>query len=324
MSLVPSPIPTPVQLPLPENPTATSEVLTFSATPAPATLEAMVDEVRPTPDPTFEVNAYPTEVAALPPTATPLPTGTGAAYEVTPRPEPGRERTRQALPLLNPQIRLLSFLQANPLTAPTVPLVPAATPTVAPTMKPTVIASPTPSPTPAPQAAATPTPVPTATPTATRAPTPTATPRPTPTPEPTATPTATPRPTPTPAPTPTPYPANTGLGIECIFYGGEQGKRGADEYVQVKNSGNNSIDLKGWKLKDVSDGRPEFTFKSSYQIEAGSTIKVYTNEIHRESGGFSFDYGNAIWHNTKPDTAGLFDPSGRMVSQKSYPPGCGE
>ena len=324
MSLVPSPIPTPVQLPLPENPTATSEVLTFSATPAPATLEAMVDEVRPTPDPTFEVNAYPTEVAALPPTATPLPTGTGAAYQVNPTPGTGPGEDPPGIAIVEPTDTVAPFLQANPLTAPTVPLVPAATPTVAPTMKPTVIASPTPSPTPAPQAEVTPTPVPTATPTATRAPTPTATPRPTPTPEPTATPTATPRPTPTPAPTPTPYPANTGLVIECIFYDGVVPRYESDEYVEIVNNGSAAIDMKGWKLKDLGDRKQEFEFENSYTLGGGHRIRVYTNQVHAQWGGFSFGSSRSIWHNTEPDEAGLFEPSGKLVSQKSYPPGCGE
>lgn len=84
------------------------------------------------------------------------------------------------------------------------------------------------------------------------------------------------------------------------------------------------MDLKNWRLKDISDGRPEFTFTESYSLAPGNWARVYTNEIHQESGGFSFGYGNAIWHNEEPDTAGLFDPSGRLVSQKSYPKGCGE
>ena len=94
--------------------------------------------------------------------------------------------------------------------------------------------------------------------------------------------------------------------------------------MQIKNEGNEAIDLKDWRLKDVSDGRPEFTFPSSYHIDPGRWVRVYTDEVHREWGGFTFGYGNPIWNNDDPDTAALFDPSGREVSRKSYPPGCGE
>ena len=94
--------------------------------------------------------------------------------------------------------------------------------------------------------------------------------------------------------------------------------------MQIRNEGNDGIDLKNWRLKDISDGRPEFIFETPYSLGPGDIVRVYTDEIHREWGGFTFDYGNPIWNNENPDKAGLFDPSGRLVSEKSYPPGCDE
>ena len=66
---------------------------------------------------------------------------------------------------------------------------------------------------------------------------------------------------------------------------------------------------------------PEFTFESSYTFEVGKRIRVYTNQVHPEWGGFSFGRRSAIWANDQSDTAGLFDSSGNLVSTKSYSPG---
>ena len=95
----------------------------------------------------------------------------------------------------------------------------------------------------------------------------------------------------------------------------------ADEYVQILNASESAVQLAGWRLRDISDGSPSFTFPS-YTLPSGQRIRVYTNELHTEWGGFSFGRGSAIWNNTDPDTAGLFDPGGREVSRKTYPPGC--
>ena len=81
-----------------------------------------------------------------------------------------------------------------------------------------------------------------------------------------------------------------------------------------------------WRLADLGARGPEFTFENAHELGVGERIRVYTNQIHPEWGGFSFGKRSAIWRNdtNNPDAAGLFDPSGRLVYRKSYPPGCGE
>lgn len=111
------------------------------------------------------------------------------------------------------------------------------------------------------------------------------------------------------------------LVIECVQFQGEA-PRDADEYVHIRNDGPGAVQLMDWRLQDITTGYPTFTFPS-YMVGPGESVRVYTNQVHPEHGGFSYDYGNAIWNNTNPDTAGLIDPSGVTVSQKSYPPGCG-
>jgi len=145
---------------------------------------------------------------------------------------------------------------------------------------------------------------------------------PTITPKPTALPTATPTVFPTPSPTSTPTsPPPAALKISCIFCDGVVPTSESDEYVQITNTGGSSADIGGWTLTDIPDGTPTFQFLSMI-LNVGASIRVYTNEVHPESGGFSFGRGTSIWNNSTPDEAGLYDGSGVLVSRKSYPPGC--
>ena len=105
--------------------------------------------------------------------------------------------------------------------------------------------------------------------------------------------------------------------ITYIFYDGVVPRTESDEYVEIKNLGETSQDLKGWVLKDISEGYPSFSFPS-YVLAPGAKIRVYTNETHSEWGGFSFGYGKAIWNNTDPDWAALYNAQGQEVSKKSY------
>lgn len=105
--------------------------------------------------------------------------------------------------------------------------------------------------------------------------------------------------------------------ITKIFYDGLVPKTESDEYVEITNLGSEPVDLEGWVLKDISDGYPSFTFSSSI-LQPNQSIRVYTNEIHTEYGGFSFGRGTAIWNNSDPDTAALYNAEGQEVSRKSY------
>jgi competence protein ComEC len=106
--------------------------------------------------------------------------------------------------------------------------------------------------------------------------------------------------------------------ITNIFYDGLVYRTESDEYVEITNLGSEPQDLAGWVLKDISDNGPSFTFPS-YVLDPGQSIRVYTNEIHEEYGGFSFGYGQAIWQNDPPhDVSVLFNDQGIEVSRMSY------
>jgi len=122
----------------------------------------------------------------------------------------------------------------------------------------------------------------------------------------------------TPAPAPATAPATvSNVQITHIFFAGLVPDTESDEYVEIINSGTNPQDLAGWVLKDGKDGYPSFTFPT-YLLRPGEKIRVYTNEIHPEYGGFSFNWKTGIWNNEVPDTAVLYDAQGQVVSRKSY------
>lgn len=105
--------------------------------------------------------------------------------------------------------------------------------------------------------------------------------------------------------------------ITYIFYDGLVPNTESDEYVEITNLGGASQNLYNWSLKDLNDESPVFIFPS-YILAPDESIRVYTNEIHPEYGGFSFNYGRAVWNNSAPDTAVLYNAEGQEVSRKSY------
>ena len=85
--------------------------------------------------------------------------------------------------------------------------------------------------------------------------------------------------------------------IECIEYKGTDFETESDEYVQIKNYGTAAQDLLGWTLANLNAAKNEFTFPESFLLEPEMSIRVYTNEIHDEWGGFSFESEEGIWTN---------------------------
>jgi micrococcal nuclease len=129
-------------------------------------------------------------------------------------------------------------------------------------------------------------------------------------------------PTPTPVPTSTPAPTSPPVGqsnvkITYIYYDGQVYRTEADEYVEITNLGGAPQNLAGWRLVDISEGYPSFTFPPCV-LQPGASVRVYTNQIHPEWGGFSFGFGKAVWNNKDPDVAALYDAAGNEVSRRSY------
>lgn len=122
-----------------------------------------------------------------------------------------------------------------------------------------------------------------------------------------------------------------------------------DEYVEITNLSNSPQDIRGWILKKANMEAPTFTFPPFFQspytaetsqsagitetsippesaeypkpciLEPYQSVRVYTDEFHPESGGFSFNYGSGgLWNNQEPDVAVLYNSQKEEVSRKSY------
>jgi hypothetical protein len=52
-------------------------------------------------------------------------------------------------------------------------------------------------------------------------------------------------------------------------------------------------------------------------MQPKQVIRVYTNEVHKNTGGFTFGSGNAIWPNTG-GVAELLDNEQQLVSKFAY------
>jgi endonuclease YncB( thermonuclease family) len=117
----------------------------------------------------------------------------------------------------------------------------------------------------------------------------------------------------------TPEPTAAGVQaqvvIQHIFFDGLVSRVESDEYAEIANVGAAPVDIGGWLL-NAGDPGQNFTFPG-YVLQPGQTCRVYTNESHPESGGFSFGSGRAIWNN-KGDCGFLYDASGQAMSEYCY------
>lgn len=91
----------------------------------------------------------------------------------------------------------------------------------------------------------------------------------------------------------------------------------ADEYVTIKNLGDEPTNLENWVLVDATDGYPSFTFPH-FILHPDHTCRIYTNQYHIEWGGLEFNWGEPIWNNSHPDVAQLYDSRGNLISEKTY------
>ncbi|MEO5951046.1 MAG: lamin tail domain-containing protein, partial [Chloroflexia bacterium] len=113
-------------------------------------------------------------------------------------------------------------------------------------------------------------------------------------------------------------PNATSLGvvnIADIFFNGVKGSKEPDEYVEIANNGTQAVDMDGWMLYDIYGGQT-FTWHG-YTLPGHTKLRVYTNEVHSASGGFSFGSNSAIWAN-KGDAVELLDSTDTIISTFSY------
>ncbi|MDJ0660789.1 MAG: lamin tail domain-containing protein [Crocosphaera sp.] len=111
-------------------------------------------------------------------------------------------------------------------------------------------------------------------------------------------------------------PGIANVEIADIVYHGHIKRTQSDEYIEIRNNGNAAADLSNWKITSIGKNQL-FAFPEGTSLAGGQMIRVYTNEVHQEFGGFSFGSKTAIW-NDKGDMGKLLDAEGNEVSSFSY------
>lgn len=106
-----------------------------------------------------------------------------------------------------------------------------------------------------------------------------------------------------------------GVVIQDIYFDGEVPMVESDEYAEITNLGSDPVGLEGWRLNAGSPGQ-DFIFPN-YVLNPGETCRVYTDEQHPETCGFSFNSDQAIWNN-KGDCGYLFNAMGGQVFMLCY------
>ena len=104
--------------------------------------------------------------------------------------------------------------------------------------------------------------------------------------------------------------------ISRIFSDGSVKSTEADEYIALVNDGLIDIDISGWKIQSINRNQ-EFSFPTGTVLKKGAECRVYTNEVHPESGGFSFGSKRSVWNNSS-DEGRLYDAQGNLMSSYAY------
>lgn len=135
---------------------------------------------------------------------------------------------------------------------------------------------------------------------------------------------STPLPTDTSTPTSTSMPtevlpstqiAVTNVVIQYIFFNGEEPQYEGDEYAEIKNKGSAGVNMLGWRLNAGDQGQ-NFYFPDIV-IQPGKSCRVYTDEIHSEFCGLSYNNSQALWANSG-ECGYLYDSNGSQVSDYCY------
>ena len=126
----------------------------------------------------------------------------------------------------------------------------------------------------------------------------------------TATATRTPSVTATPTKTPTPKP---GVYIVDIVYAPVVP---LDEYIEIKNTSNNSVDMEKWYIKVESNAQLKYIFPE-FTLGGGKTVQVWTKLGNDSTSDLYWDWHEPIWKDNG-DCAYLRDSSGVLRDKYCY------
>ncbi len=95
---------------------------------------------------------------------------------------------------------------------------------------------------------------------------------------------------------------------------GNDGNNLNDEYVMIKNIGEDLIDIGGWTVKDSATKTYEF---KSFKLEPGQSVYLYTGDGKDSGGIFYWNSPMPVWNNDF-DTLYLRDDEGLLVGIYNY------
>ncbi|RCJ19632.1 hypothetical protein A6770_05685 [Nostoc minutum NIES-26] len=107
------------------------------------------------------------------------------------------------------------------------------------------------------------------------------------------------------------------IEITNIVYKNKVKRTQSDEYVEITNQEKTPADVSGWQIASGVGRNKAFTFPQGTILAPGQSVRVYTNEVHPESGGFSCGSGVSLWKDSG-DEVRLLDAQGNLVSGLAY------
>ncbi|MBN3573055.1 lamin tail domain-containing protein [Vibrio neptunius] len=104
--------------------------------------------------------------------------------------------------------------------------------------------------------------------------------------------------------------------ISHINFDGKEFRSEGDEYVEIHNTSEHTLDLSNWRLEALRNDHC-FVFPENTQLAPLTSLRVFTNKASLEDNEYSFNSPTALWNN---DGGGckLIDYQDREVSSYHY------
>ncbi|WP_266080585.1 lamin tail domain-containing protein [Haladaptatus caseinilyticus] len=88
-----------------------------------------------------------------------------------------------------------------------------------------------------------------------------------------------------------------------------------DEYIVLKNSGNDALDVSGWSVAD--DAGHSYLVPSRVSLEPGETVTLYTGNGSDSTSELYWGSDSAVWNNGG-DTIIVRDADGDEMIRQTY------
>jgi micrococcal nuclease len=96
---------------------------------------------------------------------------------------------------------------------------------------------------------------------------------------------------------------------------GDESENLDDEYVTLRNAGNEALDLSGWTVSDAA--AHTYTFPEGAEIAPNGTLTLHTGSGEDGDGHYYWGRGSAVWNNGG-DTVTVRNANGSVVIEREY------